>query len=38
MYAVLERTHAAGAEEMLLVGEQQEIAHPHEVFELAQIC
>lgn len=38
MYAVLERTHAAGSEEMLLVREQQEIAHPHEVFSLAPIC
>ena len=38
MYAVLERTHAAGSEEMLLVREQQEIAHPHEVFDLTPIC
>lgn len=37
MYAILERTHAAGSEEMLLVVEQQEIAHPHEVFEVSQI-
>lgn len=37
MYAVLERTHASGSEEMLLVAEQQEIAHPHEVFEVSQI-
>lgn len=37
MYAILERTHASGSEEMLLVAEQQEIAHPHEVFEVSQI-
>jgi pyridoxine kinase len=37
MYAILERTHATGSEEMLLVAEQQEIAHPHEVFEVSQI-
>ena len=37
MYAVLERTHEAGSEEMLLVAEQQEIAHPHEVFALSPI-
>ena len=37
MYAILERTHAIGSEEMLLVAEQQEIAHPHEVFEVSQI-
>jgi pyridoxine kinase len=37
MHAVLERTHAAGSEEMLLVAEQQEIAHPHEVFEVVEI-
>ena len=34
MYAVLERTHAAGSEEMLLVQEQDAIAHPDEVFEI----
>ena len=34
MYAVLERTHASGAEEMLLVAEQDAIAHPDEVFEI----
>ncbi|WP_347350671.1 pyridoxal kinase PdxY [Intrasporangium sp.] len=37
MYAVLEKTHAAGSEEMLLVREQDEIAHPKEVFEIAAI-
>lgn len=37
MYAILERTHAAGSPEMLLVGEQQQIAHPHEVFEVSAI-
>ena len=34
MYAVLERTHAAGSEEMLLVQEQDSIAHPDEVFDI----
>ncbi|MDN5796395.1 MAG: pyridoxal kinase PdxY [Intrasporangium sp.] len=37
MYAVLEKTHLAGSEEMLLVREQDEIAHPKEVFEIATI-
>ncbi len=37
MYAILERTHATGSPEMLLVGEQQEIAHPHEVFEVSAV-
>ncbi|GAA2166923.1 pyridoxine kinase [Humibacillus xanthopallidus] len=34
MYAVLERTHAAGSDEMLLVQEQDSIAAPDEVFEI----
>lgn len=37
MYGVLEKTHAAGSGEMLLVSEQQEIAHPREVFEISAI-
>ena len=37
MYAVLERTHASGSDEMLLVAEQDAIAHPDEVFEISSI-
>ncbi|MBC9820052.1 pyridoxal kinase PdxY [Terrabacter sp. MAHUQ-38] len=37
MYAVLERTHASGAEEMRLVAEQDAIASPDEVFEISSI-
>lgn len=37
MYGVLEKTHAAGSAEMLLVHEQDEIAHPREVFEIVTI-
>ncbi len=37
MYSVLERTHASGSEEMLLVAEQDSIANPHELFEIAPI-
>lgn len=37
MYAVLERTHASGSEEMLLVAEQDAIADPDEVFEIERI-
>jgi pyridoxine kinase len=37
MYAVLERTHARGSEEMLLVAEQDAIADPDEVFEIERI-
>lgn len=37
MYAVLEATHAAGADEMRLVAEQDSIAHPDERFELAEL-
>ena len=37
MYAVLERTHASGAEEMRLVAEQDAIASPDEVFEICSI-
>ena len=37
MYAVLERTHASGADEMRLVAEQDAIAHPDEVFEISSI-
>jgi pyridoxine kinase len=37
MYAVLERTHARGSEEMLLVAEQDAIASPDEVFELVRV-
>ena len=35
MYAVLERTHASGSDEMLLVQEQDAIARPDEVFDIA---
>jgi pyridoxine kinase len=37
MYAVLERTHAAGSAEMLLVQEQEAIAAPDEVFETSAV-
>jgi pyridoxine kinase len=37
MYAVLERTHASGSEEMLLVAEQDAIANPDEVFEIVPL-
>ena len=37
MYAVLERTHAAGSTEMLLVQEQDAIAAPDEVFETSVV-
>ena len=37
MYAILERTHQAGSEEMLLVAEQDAIASPAEVFDVLQI-
>ena len=37
MYAVLVQTHAKGSEEMLLVAEQESIAHPDEVFEVSPI-
>ena len=37
MYAVLERTHASGSDEMLLVQEQDAIARPDEVFDIAHI-
>ena len=37
MYAVLERTYASGADEMLLVAEQDAIAAPDEVFEIASL-
>ena len=37
MYAVLERTHASGSEEMLLVAEQDAIANPDEKFEIVTI-
>jgi pyridoxine kinase len=38
MYAVLERTHASGSDEMLLVAEQDAIAHPDEIFEISSIA
>jgi pyridoxine kinase len=37
MYAVLERTHAEGSDEMLLVAEQEAIAHPDEKFEITRV-
>src|SRR6478735_3234414 len=37
MYAVLERTHASGSDEMRLVQEQDAIARPDEVFDIARI-
>ena len=37
MYAVLERTHASGSEEMLLIAEQDAIANPDTVFEVSAI-
>jgi pyridoxine kinase len=37
MYAVLERTHASGSDEMLLVAEQDSIANPHQIFEIEPI-
>ncbi len=37
MYAVLERTHAAGSTEMLLVEQQDAIATPDEVFETVSV-
>jgi pyridoxine kinase len=37
MHAVLERTHASGSDEMLLVAEQDAIASPDEVFEIVPI-
>jgi pyridoxine kinase len=37
MYAVLERTHASGSEEMLLIAEQDAIANPATVFEVSAI-
>jgi pyridoxine kinase len=37
MYAVLERTHASGSEEMLLVAEQDAIANPGELFEIVPV-
>ncbi|MGW5238473.1 pyridoxal kinase PdxY [Monashia sp. NPDC004114] len=37
MYSVLERTHASGSEEMLLVAEQDSIANPHQLFEIEPI-
>ena len=37
MYAVLAATHAAGAEEMRLVAQQDAIAHPDERFELLEL-
>ena len=37
MYAVLERTHASGSQEMLLVAEQEAIASPDEVFEIVPL-
>ncbi|MEO7447041.1 MAG: pyridoxal kinase PdxY [Humibacillus sp.] len=37
MYAVLERTHAAGSTEMLLVQQQDAIASPDEVFETSVV-
>jgi pyridoxine kinase len=37
MYAVLERTHESGSDEMLLVAEQEAIAAPDEVFEILSI-
>lgn len=37
MYGVLEKTYAAGSEEMLLVQEQEQIAHPQEVFEVLSL-
>jgi len=37
MYAVLERTHAAGSTEMLLVAQQDAIATPDEVFETESV-
>jgi pyridoxine kinase len=38
MYAVLERTHASGSDEMLLVAEQDAIARPDEIFQIAAIA
>lgn len=37
MFAVLERTHASGSEEMLLVAEQDSIAHPAKDLEILSI-
>ncbi|MEO9153010.1 MAG: pyridoxal kinase PdxY [Lapillicoccus sp.] len=37
MYAVLEATHAAGSEEMLLIPGQEAIAHPDERFEVVEL-
>ena len=37
MYAVLERTHASGSDEMLLVAEQDAIARPDEVFAITPL-
>ena len=37
MHTVLERTHAAGSEEMLLVREQEAIASPDTSVEVSQI-
>ncbi len=34
MYTVLAQTYAQGSEEMLLVSEQESIAHPDEIFEV----
>jgi pyridoxine kinase len=37
MYAVLQATHEAGAEEMALIAEQDAIAHPHERFDVVDL-
>jgi pyridoxine kinase len=37
MYAILERTHARGSEEMLLVAEQEAIANPDGNFEIVAL-
>lgn len=37
LYAVLEATHAAGRDEMMLVGAQDAIAHPDERFEVVTL-
>jgi pyridoxine kinase len=37
MYTILERTHDAGSEEMLLVQEQEAIASPDTSLQVSQI-
>jgi pyridoxine kinase len=37
MYTIMERTHSAGSEEMLLVQEQEAIASPDTRLEVSQI-